>query len=855
MHPILRLSINALAGRRNRTLLLIAAVALSATLVAAVSAALASLNRGMQEQVERTLGRADIRVQEVGEQTFDASVLETVLGDVDVELAAPRGQASFPVLNPETRAEATAVARGIDPEIEYRLRDAAVTEGRGVEADGEIVIGRALAEQLGVGIGDVIEEAWLGEPRFEVVGIDEPSRLEIVSRPEAVVTIADLARATGEEGALSQIRVVLREGADAEAVAERLSGVVPERVVVEPTEAITTGVRDNVRANSFFFRVSSTLAFIASGFIVLTGLTTNVLERQRELAIMRCVGATRLQLAGAQIGVGAAIGAAGAAVGVPVGVALAWVLTLLFPDRLPAGLHLTFGGLATAGLGAVVAGAIGAVYPAVNAARAKPLAAMRSRGKPATARGVALFAAVGLAGVLTQLVLINVMDSRATIFWSYAYVGLPLMFVGYFLLGVPVAAVVARLFGPVIEWVLRLPRGMVVANAGATPYRNGFTAGALMVGLAMMTSIWTNGNAILNDWLGRMDFPEAFVRGWLGLDESARERIEALEFVPEEGTVLITDFRIETDAFGVEGFREVKTSFIAFEPERFFGMVSLDFVAGDEEYAKRRLGEGGAVIVAQEFIVLRPEYAVGNDFEVTHRGETHSFEIVGAVRSPGLDLVSKYFNVGKSQADAAIHSVFGSRADLKEKFSNDAIDFIMIDLDGTVSDEEATAAIRGVFDNTAVVVGSGQEVKEGIFEIARSSMRIASAVAIASMLIGVLGVGNIVVASIDARRFEMGVLRAVGAPGGMLARQVVGEVLVIAIAAGVLGTLLGLQGAYAGMRLWEVLAGIRTGFNPPPGPILLGWGALIVLTVGMTLPIVRHLSGQRPRELLFSVRG
>jgi putative ABC transport system permease protein len=371
-----------------------------------------------------------------------------------------------------------------------------------------------------------------------------------------------------------------------------------------------------------------------------------------------------------------------------------------------------------------------------------------------------------------------------------------------------------------------------------------------------MVSIWTNGNAILNDWLAKMDFPEAFVRGWLGLSESEREKIEALPFVPDEsGTVLITDFRVETDAFGVDDFRQLKTSFIAFEPEPFFEMVSLEFVQGDPEYAERRLAEGGAIIVAKEFLTYRPEYSVGNTFTINHRGETHDFEIVGAVQSPGLDLVSKYFNVGKNQTDAAIHAVFGSRADLKQKFDNDAIDFIMIDLAGDVTDSEAVAGIRSVFDNTAVIVGSGKQIKEGIFEIARSSMRIMSAVAVAAMLLGVLGVGNIVIAGIDARRFEFGVLRAVGANGALLARLIAAEVLLVCVTAGVLGTGLGLQGAWAGQRMWELLAGIQTTFAPPPLPIAAGWAILITLTIGMALPLLRRLAKETPRGLLFATRG
>ena len=56
MRAVLRLSINALAGRRRRTALLIAAVALSTTLVAAIACAMASMNAGIEKRVARTVG-------------------------------------------------------------------------------------------------------------------------------------------------------------------------------------------------------------------------------------------------------------------------------------------------------------------------------------------------------------------------------------------------------------------------------------------------------------------------------------------------------------------------------------------------------------------------------------------------------------------------------------------------------------------------------------------------------------------------------------------------------------------------------------------------------------------------------
>jgi len=397
---------------------------------------------------------------------------------------------------------------------------------------------------------------------------------------------------------------------------------------------------------------------------------------------------------------------------------------------------------------------------------------------------------------------------------------------------------------------LRVPRSLLVSTVSAAPYRNGFTAGALMVGLGIMTSTWTNGSAFLDRWLGAIDFPEAFVHGWLGLDESDQRRIEELDFVDQ--TCAITLFKIESNAFGVSALKSVKTTFVAFEPEKLFEMTNMHWVAGDPKYAMRRVTEGGAVIVAKEFLVERDEYEVGDMFTITHKGETHEMEIVGAISSPGLDLVRKYFDIGSEYADQAVHSIFGSRDDLKRLFGSDAIHLIQVSLkkDHAISDEDVTAQLRASLDDTMLAVGSGREIIEGITAIGKRTIRIANLVALGAMLVGCLGVGNIVVASIQARRFEFGVVRALGAHGSVLARLIAAEVLLVALTACVLGTLLGIQGAFGGLRLQRFLLGIELPLTPPIGPIASGWGLLISLTLVFVTPMIWRIARAKPRVLL-----
>lgn len=855
MPPALLLALNSLLGRKRRTALLASAVAFSTALVAAVACSLASLNAGMEWRVATTLGRADVRVREVAGDRFEAGdVMLRLNAQPLVQASAPRLKAPIPLKNERTGLEWVVITRGVEPALEAAMVAPSIREGREATGPDEIVLDPAHLEELGASVGDTLKVQRFGPPMsLTVVGVSEGLAGKMLARPEAQATLETVERASGYTGKLTEVQVLLKDGVDPEAAAADLAQLMPANVVVEPTQKVTSGIGGAMKANDLMFALSSALAYLASGFIVLTGLTTGVLERQRELAIMRSIGGTRLTMGATQLLIGVGVGALGAVAGLPLGVALAWILTLLFPERLPAGLYVPSSGLGYAALGAVAAGALGALWSAIAASRVTPVEALAARASKPRAGAVALVGAIGLLGAATQLVVVATADDAAELFQRYLFLGLPALFLGYFMLGVPVAALTARLAGPLIAAALRVPRPLLVRSVSATPFRNGFTAGALMLGLAMMTVIWTNGSALLRDWLDALEFPDAFVNGWFGLTPADQATIEGLDFVSD--TCAVTLFKIDSSAFGIEGLRNPPTYFVAFEPEPFFAMTNLHWAAGDPEYAQRRLREGGAVLVAREFLVQRGGYGVGETFRVEHRGQVHEFEIVGAVSSPGLDVVSAYFDIGREYMDQAIGSVFGSRADLLRVFGNDSIQLIQIGLKGEISDDEATQRIRQALGNRALIVGSGREIKQTITVIGASTMRIATLIAVAAMLIGCVGVGNVVVAGIDARRFEFGVLRAVGADASLLSRLVVAEVLVIALAACVLGTLLGVQAAWAGVRMYELAAGIELRVRPPLTPILAGWAILGSLTVAAAAPAAIGLARRRPRELLASVRG
>lgn len=895
MRPAWRLSINNLSARPSRTFLLVATVLLSSGLIAAVSCSMASLHQGLKARVEATVGRSDMRIDKAGKDLFPQDLLRAVEAWPETRLAVGRLRDAL-TLRRITSGDGAAgptppvglIANGVMLDREFELRPLNIIAGKPLSAPGQILLDERAAQLLKAGVGDrvqvvrpesTLERAAgslgkLGElikkagqatgvaaqapPTFVVAGITKQPAIGIgvVLRPEAVLPIDALRAITGRGQLISDADIILKDSRDAPALASRHAAAFETGITLRTSEKITSGLNANIQQSQVGMTIVSMLAYLAASFIIMTGLTTNVNERQRELAMLRCIGGTRWQMGEGQLVMGLLVGMMGALGGVPLGMLGALLLVKLFPEQLPGGFAINPLGLSLAVAGSIMAGLLGAAWPAIRAARTSPLEALAVRSRPARGSRIALCGVVGAALAGVHLAIIFGLSDPNTVFWGDITVGLPSMFVGYFLLSVPLLVVVTYVLGPALGRLLRVPGDILPRTILATPYRFGFTAGAMMMGLALLVAIWTNGRSAVEDWLDNLRFPDAFVAG-VAIPEATRDKIAALPFVTD--TVSIQMLPMKTTAFGLKAFDHTSTTFIAFEPEPFFKMTTLTWIQGTPEDAIPKLKAGGSVLVAREFQATRG-ISVGDSITLTYEDKPYDFRVVGVVSSPGLDIVNKWFEVGEDYAEQAVNAVFGTRDDMRRLFGVSSVRLMQIGLrtevDGVkVDDAAAMRTIKEIGGAGIIDAGSGRQILDEIRGYLTGSLYVFSLIAIGAMLVACFGVANLIVAGIQARQFEFGVLRAVGAQRGLLARLVIGEALIIALSACILGVAMGVHGAKAGQRLNELLIGIKLTGWPPLWPTVFGCVAVIFITLAAAAPAIIGLNRKRVRELLGAVRG
>lgn len=843
-------------------MLLGCSVILASALVSAVGSGMNSMQGSLERRIDRAIGLTDARVVHENGARFDETLTEEIAADDGVRLAGGRLLGSLTLVRTDRRLgedgllrRITANARGSDLDANDGFEQIEIESGRHVAADGELVIDPLTAERLGAVIGDSLTVQRFGEPiELEVVGIVRRPLLGALQRPQVYLSRATLAEAVGTGGKLDVFSIVLDDDLDVGRWVEEHRELVPPPLLLEPSERIRSGFERQVAGGRLAFIFSAMGGFLACALIVATGMTTGVSEQQREMAMARLVGASRGQLFGSQVLLGMLICTVAGVLGVPLGNALAASLVAWYSEYLPAGFRFSWLAAALSVTGACGAGLVGSLLPAWLASRVTPISALAVHASSPRVRGILTCGAIGVGLLLGQVVLAQIPETQVR-FWVYSLLGLPMLAIGWFLIAVPVAWLLFLPLGGACERLLALPRGLLIGSLRAAPYRIGLTAGALMVGLAILTSTWSNGESLLNSVTERVRFADGFVFKTTGLSADEQSRLAGLAGIEAASPVGYLPLRVDDDLqLGIRGFGPQNVICVGFEPESFLELNRLDWIEGTPELAVPRLLDGDAILVAEQFLTARG-VAVGDSVRLGPEGRQRSFEIVGVVGAAGLDIATQFFGIRSLYTEHAASCVFMDFEAVARHFNTREAYILQVVLDDQLDEEGEKALAEAAA--TAVpgsLFSSGRGIKRLIGEAGMTILGISSSVALAALLLACFAVGNVVAAGISARTYEFGVLRAVGSANGLVGRIVLGEVLLMSATASIVGLGMGMHLAWMGTTLYRDLAGLVLELAVPVAPVVLGIVIMTVLTIGAALPAILGLLRRPTRELLASGR-
>jgi putative ABC transport system permease protein len=319
------------------------------------------------------VGRADFTVaQKNVSDVLESALTETQLARVQAEqhvasaigvlLDTEKLDAQHPLL----------VEIGIRPQ-DLTPFGVQVVAGRpfGATADSEVMLGSRLAQDLDAHLGQKIV---IAESPKTVVGIFTTGN--VFGDSAVMLPLVPFQAYEREPGGLSLFFVQVTPGADVAAVKQAVAASSPILVPISNLAEFGRADRD-YQLITAADRAATVVAVIIGAIIVMNAMLLSLVERYREFGILRAIGWSRRRVVALVLGEAIAIGFAGAALGV----LLAWVVISVLADlpRLQGILHpdYTAGVFARALLTAAAVAFLGALYPAMRAARLPPLAAIR----------------------------------------------------------------------------------------------------------------------------------------------------------------------------------------------------------------------------------------------------------------------------------------------------------------------------------------------------------------------------------------------------------------------------------------------------------------------------------------------
>ena len=353
----------------------------------------------------------------------------------------------------------------------------------------------------------------------------------------------------------------------------------------------------------------------------------------------------------------------------------------------------------------------------------------------------------------------------------------------------------------------------------------------------------------------RVRFADAFVFKTSGLSDQEVEELSGLPGVQAASPVGYLPLRLGSEArLGISAFSPRNVICVGFEPESFLELNRIEWIQGTPEEAIPRLLEGDSVLVAEQFLTARG-LGVGDMITLGPEKRQQEFEIVGVVGAAGLDVATQIFGIRSLYMEHAVSCVFMDYDAVERHFDIREAYILQLVLDEEVGeDTEAMLQTEVTERAPGALFSSGRAIKRIVMQAGNTVLGVSSTVALGALLLACFAVGNVVAAGINARRFEYGVLRAIGSSRWLLSRIILGEVVVMGLLAALAGTALGIYLAVVGMGLHRDLAGDLLRISLPIWPMVLGSMILVLLTMLAATPPLIALLRRRTRELVAAGR-
>ena len=759
----------------------------------------------------------------------------------------------------------------------------------GKSADMNAVVSSGVADRLKIDLGgELLVKSDAGEFRLKVAGIVaqapmqadlNPGRMgapgSVPRGPAAMAVYVPVKLAekiSGLPEKISIINIILKKDSDAIAFRDRWKKLLSDRqpkAEIYSVKDVESALEQNRMAASARMQAYSAtgMSLMAALFIIFTTLSMGVNERIRQFAILRAVALTRGQIALMIAMESLVMGFIGWCGGLAAGWGLLKVISKAHPDLFQNGASLGSWCIWLTGASAFGGALAASIIPAWRATTISPMDAF---SPPSTFHRfrlslVAIVAGIILVIVNPLLVFVVPMPDGARYF-MHAAIGCTCMGLGFLLLMPLTMMAVEKIFCPLISRLLLIDPRLLKSQLTGNMWRTLGTTVSLSIGLGLFIATVTWGYSMLQpfvpgDWVPDMLF--SFQRGAILDFEVDNIRlikgIRAKECIP----LAVDQPTLANDITGSEQRNSVikqdNVIMIGLDPQVAFGGASPvlrpKFVNGSSAEAIEKLKQGRYCIVPDHFLKATG-LKIGDSFKMIppEAPETQvEYTIAAAVALPGWHWMTKFSGLRRRSGRSAA-MVFANFETVRKDFKLEKVNFVWMNLEkGAIIDDIGSEAqeiadrnlgeqqpvnAQGMWGMGAKMFGKSlristrDDVRDRIGTRADGMIWGMCQIPLITLLIASLAVINTVMASVRARRWEMGVLRSVGITRFGLVRLIIAESILIGIVACIISVSFGVMAGYCGTGISQYVSF----FGGLDTPLVMPW-AKIFFGIGVTLLI------------------
>ncbi|MFQ5944833.1 MAG: FtsX-like permease family protein [Anaerolineae bacterium] len=837
---LIRYTLHGLRARPGRTLLTIAGIALGVSVVLAIQITNQSTLASVERVLEEASGRAHLQVESAAltGEGFGEEVLNDVARVPGVELAVPSLSAPTLLAEDADQWEPSFVLGqgfvpnilqlyGVNPALDPEARVYRMVEGSFLAPGDDsrvMVITDRFAERKGVSLGaDLDLLTPRGTVSFRVTGLMATEGFGATNGGDAAVAPLEVIQELFDRGGrLDQIDVIADSGTaqDTDRL-EALRGRMEEdlgegfRVFYPAARGrLFARLLSSYQQGLAFF--SAVAAFVGS-FLIYNTFSMTVVERTREIGLLRTVGAMRRQIMELVFLEALFLGAFGAGLGVLAGIALSRGLMISVESLL--GVDLTEAAITPVAL--VLALSVGfgltlvsALLPARGAARISPLEALGVRAR--TGRSWVVERG-WVPGLVLMLIGFYPLPVRASAALPVGFVSTLVILVGAALLAPAVADRMEMVLRGSLAFLFGSEGRMGSANTRRDRGRSTLTVAALMVGVVMIVDVGSMTESFrsdIEDWVERALGGDLYIRSPIPMRPELGPQLASVSGV--EAVSPVSYVPVRTDGIPGEEPGGDTLLFAGVDPTTHPLVTGFQFaVRPDNEQAVLDALAAGDAILISTVVSERYGLEIGDRLRLATDRGGREFAIAG--------ILVDYTFEGLTAT--------GSRADLRRLFGTRTVSVFVAGIDEGASPDAVAGAITEQFgDRYHLQVQTNEDFRGRVEALTDETFGLFNVLALIAVLVAALGVANTLLMNVLERIREIGVLRSLGMTRRQVGRMVRAEAAMLGALGAAFGLAVGVPHSVAGMRLVNQMSGYRVDYVFPLAACLLSIVAVLLVS-------------------------